>query len=306
MCIVRHSSSVVRPLMSSIRAAICADDRWYPSDAAQLRFLLDKFFANVPDTPSGGELVALIAPHAGYQFSGQTAAYSYAHLAGAQYKRVILVGPSHFQDFGAQAMNRAQSFETPLGDVPVDETLVQALSSHAPINFVPFDREHSLEVQLPFLQHQLKNFSIVPVMMSHPFYHFGLRVRNECETLAHALAPLLDADTLLVASSDLSHLHSYDAVTYFDQGFENIISEYNIGALIDYMINEGEPRACGDMAIVTTLMTAQLRGANTVRVFYRTNSGQVTGIKEPGQYTVGYMAAGVYKTQQGFGPKEVL
>lgn len=280
--------------MPSVRAPICADDRWYPSDAAQLRFLLDSFFANVPTQAAQGELIALIAPHAGYQFSGQTAAYAYTHLAGAQYKRIILIGPSHFQDFGAQAMHRAQIFETPLGAVPVDEKLVQALSARAPINFVPFDREHSLEVQLPFLQHQLENFSLLPVMMSHPFYHFGLRVRNECETLAHALAPLLDQDTLLVASSDLSHLHNYDAVTYFDQGFENIITEFNVGALIDYMINEGEPRACGDMAIVTTLMTAQLRGANKIRVFYRTNSGDVTGITEPGQYTVGYMAAGIY------------
>jgi AmmeMemoRadiSam system protein B len=281
-------------LARTIRAPVCADDRWYPSDAAQLRFLLDEFLARVPAAASG-ELIALIAPHAGYRFSGQTAAYAYAQLADAEFQRVVVLGPSHFQDFGAQAMNRAEFFETPLGEVMVDKPLVAALSQHVPINFVPFDREHSLEMQIPFLQRQLKNFSLVPVMMSHPFYHFGLLVRNECETLSHALAPLLDKNTLLIASSDLSHLHSYEAVTYFDQGLENLITEYNIGALIDYMINEGEPRACGDMAIVTTLMTAQLHGANTIRVFYRTNSGEVTGIKEPGQYTVGYMAAGIYK-----------
>lgn len=281
--------------MPTIRAAICADDRWYPGDAAQLRFLLDEFFSNVPGAQSEGELVGLIAPHAGYQFSGQTAAYAYQLLQGKEYKRAVVLGPSHFQDFGAQAMNRADIFETPLGDVPVDTNIVQALSKQVPLNLVPLDREHSLEVQLPFLQRQLKNFTLVPVMMSHPFYHFGLPVRNECETLSHALAPLVDQDTLLVASSDLSHLHNYDAVTYFDEGFENIISEYNIGELIDYMINEGEPRACGDMAIVTTLMTAQLRGANKIRVLYRTNSGEVTGNTEPGQYTVGYMAAGIYK-----------
>lgn len=281
--------------MPSIRAAICADDRWYPSDAAQLRFLLDEFFANVPSAPSEGELVALIAPHAGYRFSGQTAAYAYEQLDKHEYQRVVILGPSHFQDLGAQAMNRADLFETPLGNVPVDAKFVRALSERVPINFVPLDREHSLEVQLPFLQRQLKKFTLLPVMMSHPFYHHGLRVRNECETLSHALAPLLDRDTLLVASSDLSHLHSYDAVTYFDQGLENLMVEYNIGGMIDYMINEGEPRACGDMAIVTTLMTVQLQGANKIRVLYRTNSGEVTGIKEPGQYTVGYMAAGIYK-----------
>lgn len=281
--------------MASIRHPVCADDRWYPRDAAQLRFLLDKLFANVSGQTDAGELVALIAPHAGYQFSGQTAAYAYAHIAGRAYERVVVIGPSHFQDMGAQAVNRADFFETPLGDVPVDAALLGDLSAQVPVNLVTQEHEHSLEVQVPFLQHQLKKFSLLPVMMSHPFYHYGVRVRNECDTLSRALAPLLTQDTLLVASSDLSHLHSYDAVTYFDQGFENLIVEYNVGALIDYMVNEGEPRACGDMAIVTTLMTAQLCGANTIRVFYRTNSGEVTGIKEPGQYTVGYMAAGIYK-----------
>lgn len=282
--------------MPSIRAPICADDRWYPGDAAQLRFLLDEFFARVPHAPAPGKLVALLAPHAGYRFSGQTAAYAYDQLTGADYARVVLLGPSHFEDLGAQAVHRADLYETPLGDVPVDQTTVTELGKRVPLAMVALDREHSLEMQIPFLQRQLNTFSLVPVMMSHPFYHFGVRVRNECETLAHALAPLVDADTLMVASSDLSHLHNYDAVTYFDQGFENLLVEYNVGALVDYMVNEGEPRACGDMAIVTTLMTAQLHGANTIRVLYRTNSGDVTGITTPGQYTVGYMAAGVYKT----------
>lgn len=281
--------------MSLKRAYICADDRWYPSDAAQLRFLLDSFFANVPDAPVPGELMGLVAPHAGYQYSGQTAAYSYNLVSRGDYERVVVLGPSHFQDFGAQAMTRADLYATPLGDVPVDNALVEKLNALVPINFVPLDREHSLEMQLPFLQKQLGKFTLLPLMMSHPFYHFGLRVRNECETLSHALAPLMGKDALLVASSDLSHLHSYDAVTYFDQGFENLMLEFNVGALIDYMINEGEPRACGDMAIVTTLMTAQLRGANTIRVLYRTNSGDVTGDTQEGNYTVGYMAAGIYR-----------
>src|SRR5260221_14764483 len=107
-----------------IRAAICADDRWYPGDAAQLRFMLDEFFSNVPNAPSEGELVGLIAPHAGYQFSGQTPAYAYQLLTGRAYNRVVVLGPSHFQDLGAQAMNRADFFETPLGDVPVDTNIV--------------------------------------------------------------------------------------------------------------------------------------------------------------------------------------
>ncbi len=284
--------------MPTIRQPVCADNRWYPRDAAHLRFVLDELFANVSPPADAGELLALIAPHAGIQFSGQTAAHAYRRLEGAAFRRVVLLGPSHFQDFGAPAVNRADFFETPLGEVPVDASLLRDLRAKLDLNLVAQDREHSLEMQLPFLQRQLKNFSILPVMMSHPFYLYGIRAQNECEALAHALAPLTNQDTLLVASSDLSHLHSYDAVTYFDQGLENLLVEYNLGALMDYMVNEGEPRACGDMAIVTTLRAAQLRGANAVRVFYRANSGDVTGMQEAGQYTVGYMAAGIYKVSK--------
>lgn len=278
-----------------IRSPVCADDRWYPSDAAHLREWLDRFLANVPTPTRGGELVALLAPHAGYMFSGQTAAYSYKQLEGKAFRRAVVIGPSHFADLGTQAANQCDSYATPLGEIPVLTDALQQLNRRVGINFVVRDREHSLEMQLPFLQRQLGEFSLLPIMMSHPFYIFGLPVRNECEALSRALADLLDDETILVASSDLSHLHSYDAVTYFDQGFENLISEYNIGGLIDYMINEGEPRACGDMAIITTMMIAQLRGAKRVEVLYRANSGEVTGIKEPGQYTVGYMAAAIYR-----------
>jgi MEMO1 family protein len=281
--------------MPTIRAPICADDRWYPRDAAQLRFQLDEFFSVVPAAQPEGDLVALIAPHAGYRFSGQTAAHAYKQIEGSDFTRVIVVGPSHFADYGAQALNAAEIFETPLGDVAVDSQLVAELGARVPLNFITFDHEHSLEVQVPFLQRQLKKFTLLPVMMSHPFYHFGVRVRNECESLSYALAPLLEDNTLLVASSDLSHLHDYESVVYFDQGFENLVTAFDLGALIDYMVNEGEPRACGDMAIITMLMAARLRGANKVRVLYRTNSGEVTGITESGQYTVGYMAAAVYR-----------
>lgn len=271
-------------------------DAWYPHSPHDLRAMLAEYLGNVPAPSAGGELLGLIAPHAGLRYSGQTAAYAYKQLQGRAPERVLLIGPSHYQDFGAQAANRSAAYETPLGPVPVDIPVLQDLDRAVGVNFISRDVEHSLEMQLPFLQHQLPKFTLVPLMMSHPFYIFGPRVRNECEELSRALAPLLDRESLIVASSDLSHLHSYEAVTYFDQRLEDLVLEYNIGALVDYMVNEGEPRACGDMAIITTLMAAQLRGANTVRVFYRTNSGDVTGLKEPGTYTVGYLAAGIYMT----------
>ncbi len=280
---------------ASVRPSVCADDRWYPSDPADLRQLLDQLLANVTAPPSAGELIGLIAPHAGYAYSGQTAAYSYAQLAGRSFERVVLIGPSHFQDYGAEAVNRSAYYQTPLGEIEIDAGAVNELNRRVGIHFVPREHEHSLEIQLPFLQHQLGTFKLVPIMMSHPFYIYGVPAYNDCETLSAALGPLLDEKTLMVASSDLSHLHSYDAVTYFDQGTENLIEEFNIGGLVDYLVNEGECRACGDVAIITMLLAAKARGANKVRVLYRTNSGDVTGMKEPGQYTVGYMAVAVYR-----------
>src|SRR5262245_8385037 len=99
--------------MPGVRAPVCADDRWYPSDAAQLRFWLDELLGNVPARTLDGELVALIAPHAGIRFSGQTAAHAYKLIQGADLARVIVIGPSHFVDYGAHAVNNNEAFETP-------------------------------------------------------------------------------------------------------------------------------------------------------------------------------------------------
>lgn len=267
-----------------------------PRRETDLRALLEQMLAKATAPPIEGELMGLIAPHAGYAFSGQTAAYSYKQLDGRDFQRAVVIGPSHYADLGAQAVNRSDFYETPLGRIPLDAEAVDELNHRIGINFVPGDREHSLEMQLPFLQRMLGTFKLVPIMMSHPFYLLGLRARNACEDLSAALVQVVDDKTILVASSDLSHLHDYDAVTYFDQGLENLIADYDIGGLIDYMINEGECRACGDVAIITLLMTAKARGANKTAVLYRTNSGDVTGIKTSGQYTVGYLAAAVYKS----------
>jgi AmmeMemoRadiSam system protein B len=267
-----------------------------PRRETELRELLDQLLANASAPTIEGELIGLIAPHAGYAFSGQTAANSYKQLEGRDFTRAVVIGPSHFADLGAQAVNTSDFYETPFGRIELDAGAVDELNHRVGINFVPRDREHSLEMQLPFLQRMLGTFKLVPILMSHPFYLLGLRARNACEDLSAALAQAIDDKTLLVASSDLSHLHDYDAVTYFDQGLENLIADYDIGGLIDYMVNEGECRACGDVAIITVLMAAKARGANKATVLYRTNSGDVTGIKTSGQYTVGYLAAAISRS----------
>src|SRR5439155_23192638 len=99
-----------------------------------------------------GELIGLIAPHAGYAFSGQTAAYAYKQLETHSFTRAVVIGPSHFANLGAQAMNESDFYETPLGAVEIDREVVSTLAERVGINFVVSDHEHSLEMQLPFLQ----------------------------------------------------------------------------------------------------------------------------------------------------------
>ncbi len=281
----------------SVRPAIRADDQWYPSHPDRLRATIRDLLARANVPALQGELVGLIVPHAGYRFSGATAAHAYKLLQPHQFERAVLIGPSHFADLGAVAASDKDYFATPLGNIPLDREFLTRLAQRFPLAWFTRDQEHSLEVQLPFLQFTLGDFQLVPLLMSYPFYIVGLRARNWCDELSTALVPLTkDTRTLLVASSDLSHLHDYDSVTYFDRRAEMLVEEFNIGGLIDFMANEErEARACGDAPIVTVMMTAKALGANKMVVLHRTNSGDVTGVKIPGQYTVGYMAAAIIK-----------
>ncbi len=287
----------------SVRAPVCADDRWYPSDAGDLRQAINTFLDQVTDPPVQGALMGLISPHAGYAFAGQTAAHAYKQLEGRSYDRVILLGPNHhagyYPHLGPQAMTKSDYYRTPLGLIPIDADAVDKITTRVGIDFMRNDQEHSLEMQLPFLQRQLgNNFKLVPLMLAKPFYIYGPREQRDCQELSDALLPVVDDKTLIVASSDLSHLNDYEAVRQFDAKTEHLLNEYDIDKLIDHMGNEGECRACGDVAIITMLLTVRARGANRVKVLFRTNSSDVIGQQIPGQYTVGYLAAAVYKSNE--------
>ncbi len=278
---------------------------WYPGTPRELEKMVDDFLARASQPPAGsepaggssGELTALIAPHAGYAYSGQTAAYTYRQLLDRKFDLVVLLGPSHYEDFGPFAISAKEYYWTPLGQVALDQEFIQDLAKKIQLTRVDQDREHSLEIQLPFLQRILGNFKVVPIMMSLPFYILGMDALQPCAALAATLAEFFPARPfLIVASSDLSHLYDYDAVKKFDARFAELVDAFNIPDLIDYMWRDHECRACGDAPIVATLLTAKQLGADRARVLYRTNSGDVTGNRAPGQYTVGYMSAGVYKS----------
>lgn len=271
---------------------------WYPGSRRELHQIIDDYLGQAEFVPTDEELVALISPHAGYPYSGPTAAHAYRQLSGKTYDLVALLGPSHYQDFGPYAISVKRYYSTPLGLIELDQDFIRKLAQKIPLTFVEQDNEHSLEIQLPFLQRVLGRFKLVPIMMSLPFYLIGPEALAPCEQLATALVELAGAQRVLfVASSDLSHLSDYEAVKKLDARTAALVTALDIPELVHSMWQDHECRACGDAPIVTALLAAQQMGAQHARVLHRTSSGDVTGNRSYGQYTVGYMAAGVYRSK---------
>lgn len=270
--------------------------QWYPGSQRALEATLDGFFGQVRQGPVEGELVGLIAPHAGYAYSGQTAAYAYKQLQGREFDAVVVISPIHQWAFGLGSYNVTEKayYETPLGLVGVDEELVAALDKEAGIKRIGRESEHSLEIQLPFLQYMLGEFTMLPIMMGASAHDQG--GMEECRALGQALANALTGKTaLLVASTDLSHLNDYDEVVRIDSHTAKLVDAFDVDGMGEALI-AGRSQACGGAAVMAMLTAAQALGANAAKVLHHTNSGDVTGMRAPGNYTVGYLAAAVYRT----------
>ena len=276
-----------------IRQSVIAGT-WYPGQPDALRRTLQSYLANAKKVELEGELKALISPHAGYAYSGPTAAYAYKQLEdGPAFDTVAILSPVHQAYLGRFAVTRAAYYETPLGLVEVDADLVEALGKEVTLNRVGYDGEHSLEIQLPFLQYVLGSFTLLPVMMGESLSSTGGRAA--CRELSTALAKLLRGrKALIVASTDLSHLYDYNDVVRHDKVMVELVERFDIEELARALI-EGRCHACGGAPVVAALLAAQALGANRAKVLHYTNSGDVTGNRHPGNYTVGYMAAAVYQ-----------
>lgn len=244
--------------------------RFYPGDAEELSRTVD-FLLDTVRIGSGGAPKALIAPHAGYIYSGPVAATAYARLRPYrdQYKRVILFGPCHRVPVPGLALSSADVFRTPLGDVPLDKSAMASI--HSP-RIVVFDDthefEHSLEVHLPFLQSVLGSFTLVPIIVGN--------------TTHDRVAEVLDAlwggpETLIVISSDLSHYLSYDRACAIDAETRQAIEDLEIRG-IDHDV------ACGATPIGGLLITAKQRGMSVNTLDMR-NSGDTAGDR---RHVVGY------------------
>ena len=267
-----------------IRRSVIAGS-WYPGTKAELARTVDGFLANAKKEELGGELMGLIAPHAGYVYSGQVAAYAYKQLEGLDFPIVAVVSPVHRMFVGRLAVTAKRYYETPLGLVEVDGELVDALDEVVGLNRVERDDEHSLEIQLPFLQRVLGRFKLLPVMM-------GDQSLPACRALGEALAGVLRGRrALLVASTDLSHFHPYDTAVRLDRVVLDHIEKFDPeGLALD--LERGRCEACGGGPVIAVMLAAKALGANRARVLKYANSGDVTGDR---WQVVGYVAGAIYK-----------
>ncbi len=242
------------------------------------------YFKAVPDLALTGEIVALIAPHAGYIYSGQIAAYAYKLICGKKYDAAFVVGPSHRVAFPGVSIYGGGGYETPLGVIPVNKSLAQAIKNVSEIiNEIPAAhlQEHSLEIQLPFMQVALGDFSFVPLVM-------GDQSESTCRKLAAAIHEAAgDKKILIVASSDLSHFHNYGAAKKLDEIILRHLRESNATALMETLAH-GNAEACGGGPMAVAILTAQMFGANKAHLLKYANSGDVTGDKSS---VVGYASA---------------
>ncbi len=262
---------------------------FYPEDPGELTLMLDRLLAEVELSPAGGRIVGLISPHAGYPYSGHVAARSFAALRQQQPARIVLIAPCHVEAFAGASVFDGRAYATPLGEVPVDRKFAEVLVRSGAARFSDAGHrrvgggrgEHSLEVQLPFLQRVLDRFTLVPIVL-------GEREPETCRRLAVALAEILDEETVLVASSDLSHFHPAEEARELDGKVAAFVETWDYFSLLS-CLDAGDCEACGGGPIVTTMLAAQLCGAGKSEVLRYANSGDVPPFRRDG--VVGYLSA---------------
>jgi len=262
--------------------------QFYPAEKKALSQMTDYYLSKYRFIENSGDLLALVSPHAGYEYSGIVAAYGYKQLEGRKYDTVVIMAPSHNVLFDGLAVNPSGKFVTPLGEVEIDEEMASKLIGHNSrimFNKEAFLKEHAIEVQLPFLQKTLKKFKIVPVI-------FGNQSIENCEILSNAIVDTVgEKKILLVASTDLSHYLSYEAANEMDAKVVQAFSEGDLVRLIT-MIATREVEMCGYGPVITAMYTSDRLGGNSYEVFKYLNSGNTTTDMDR---VVGYMSAGIYK-----------
>ena len=267
------------------RCAVCG--LFYPADPEVLKRDITALLANVERKRIEGTIRGLISPHAGYRYSGSTAAYGFALLAGAKYKTVVIVSPSHREYFDGVSVYAGDAYSTPLGTVTVDDTLRESLLRACHVvtaSDVGHGEEHAVEVQLPFLQHVLPVFSLLPIVIGHQSAEY-------CFALGEALGSIVrDEKVLLLASTDLSHYYPSNVADELDRVMIDDVERFDYNRLMADL-EEGKTEACGGGPTVAVMAALQKLGARNMEILHHCNSGDVTGDTRS---VVGYLSAVAY------------
>lgn len=264
---------------------------FYSEDPDGLRRDIQQYLDAAQPPVSPEHPIGLISPHAGYQYSGGTAAYGYKLLMGKKYKRVFVFALSHRADFRGASVFPGSGYETPLGIVPVDHDMVGRMQAASPIfTYSPLAEkmEHSLEVQVPFLQMVLKDFLIIPIL-----------IRDQdlatCRKVVDAILKVLPKEdyksTLVVGSTDLYHGSSYSECKASDDLLAETLLKFDEQEF-EGKIYRNEIMACGPASVMATMLFSRALGAKNIAPLHQTNSADVVGYKS--DYVVGYLSAVVY------------
>ena len=259
---------------------------FYPADPAELSGTIAGLIPEAAvERPPG--IVGVIAPHAGYAYSGATAARAYGMLTRGAYDTVVVIAPSHREFFEGVSVYDGEGYGTPLGTVPVDGEIREALTGRAP--FVRASREghgheHSVEVHLPFLQAVLGSFSLLPLVIGH-------QTPATCFALGESIGAVLQGRrALLVASTDLSHFHGDSEARELDEVMISDLRRFDPRTLMSHL-SEGATEACGGGPAVAALTALRILGAARLEIVQYATSGDVTGDLRS---VVGYVSAVAY------------
>jgi AmmeMemoRadiSam system protein B len=265
---------------------------FYPDNPDQLQKQISDYreaAGPLTDEFKNDTIMGIISPHAGYIYSGPVAAYGYNYLARSSYKRFIIIAPSHRGRFNGVSVIPEGLYKTPLGDVEIDSDLGKRLEKKDYFDFIKeaHEAEHSLEVQIPFLQIVKPDAVIVPLVI-------GTTDPELCRIIGKTIADEIKSsgkDYGIIISTDLSHYHSYDAAVKKDKGFIDALESFDESRIADVVFS-GKSEACGEGAVLTGIALAKELGAKKIKTVKYANSGDTAGSKDQ---VVGYLSALILK-----------
>lgn len=261
---------------------------WYEGLPKPLAARVDEFLAAAELPEITGQVLGVIAPHAGHRYSGQVAAHAFAALRGLVPDLVVILSPFHSFAPYELITTSHQAYATPLGTIEVDKQVMEELQKNLdiPISPIPNDKEHSLEIELPFLQRIFQNeFKLLPIM-----------IRSQEETIAKKLGMALartlkKKNAIIVASTDLSHFYDQQTAQIFDHEMLRCFESFNPFSIFESE-QTGKGFACGHAAVAAAFWATQKLGANQVQILNYATSGDIT---KDYSSVVGYGAAAILK-----------